>query len=371
MIGTPGFTDDVVVGAPLDGCAALTNAGAVAGNFVYVDRGTCTFDTKADFAEAAGATGIIVGNNAAGAPVAMSGSAGIPGLMITQAKGTAIKGATGVNATMRGIGTDPVDNSYRWLSGESDPAFGGAIRDMWSPTCYGDPGKVTDAEYHCGVDDSGGVHTNSGVVNHAFALLVDGGTYNTVTVPGIGLDKAANLFWRAQDVVPPPDLRLHGCWPTAWRPSCTDLTGQPINQMDVTPNAVPTPTASMISAPDCAAVTQAIAAVQLDTEPTQCVFQPLLQQGAPALTCGAGTTLKNVFTEDFEDGLAGWTAEAEIVYPGGGSTPWVADDDRAGRHTTVGRLAGWMTTWVTAPRQLVTSPRETPSSVLRSRCRPT
>ena len=45
-------------------------------------------------------------------------------------------------------------NSYRWLSGEySDPAFGGAIRDMWNPTCYGDPGKVTDAEYHCTTDD--------------------------------------------------------------------------------------------------------------------------------------------------------------------------------------------------------------------------
>ena len=31
--------------------------------------------------------------------------------------------------------------------GEKSTAFGGAIRDMWNPTCYGDPGKVTDAEY--------------------------------------------------------------------------------------------------------------------------------------------------------------------------------------------------------------------------------
>ena len=89
-------------------------------------------------------------------------------------------------------------DSYRWLSGEEDPAFGGAIRDMWNPTCYGDPGKVSDAEYYCDAADSGGVHTNSGVVNHAFALMVDGSTYNGVTVPAIGLDKAANLFWRTQ-----------------------------------------------------------------------------------------------------------------------------------------------------------------------------
>ena len=159
VIGQAGFTDDVVVGAPLNGCTPLTNEAAVDGNFVYVDRGTCSFDIKADNAEAAGATGIIVGQNTTGPPSGMAGSANIPGLMITQAKGAAIKGASGVNATMRSIGTDPVDNSYRWLSGESDPAFGGAIRDMWNPTCYGDPGKVSDAEYHCTTDDAGGVHT--------------------------------------------------------------------------------------------------------------------------------------------------------------------------------------------------------------------
>ena len=37
----------------------------------------------------------------------------------------------------------------------------------------------------------------------------------------------------------------------------------------------------MISAPDCAAVASAIAATELRTEPTQCNFQPLLQQGLP------------------------------------------------------------------------------------------
>ncbi|WP_278255514.1 M4 family metallopeptidase [Nocardioides convexus] len=69
---------------------------------------------------------------------------------------------------------------------------------MWNPNCYGDPAKVSDEEYFCDTDDSGGVHTNSGVVNHTYALLVDGGTFNGVTVPGIGLDKAANIFWHTQ-----------------------------------------------------------------------------------------------------------------------------------------------------------------------------
>ncbi len=332
VIGNPGITDDVVVGAPLDGCTALTNAAAVSGKFVYVDRGTCSFDTKADFAEAAGATGIIVGQNIAGPPSGMAGTANIPGLMITQAKGADIKAAAPgtVNATMHSIGTDPVDNSYRWLSGEADPAFGGAIRDMWNPNCYGDPAKVTDAQYHCSTDDSGGVHTNSGVVNHTFALMVDGGTYNSVTVPAIGLDKAANLFWQAQTAYLGP-ISDFVVLADSLESSCEDLEGEDINIMDVTPNAGPT-LAPDITPADCAAVTSAIAATELRTEPTQCNFQPLLTPGSPALTCGAGTTLKTVYTEDFEDGLAGWAAESEIVYTGGGSIPWVADSTAPGGH---------------------------------------
>ena len=41
--------------------------------------------------------------------------------------------------------------------------------------------------------DAGGVHSNSGVPNHGYALLVDGGTFNGQSVPGIGLDKAAAI----------------------------------------------------------------------------------------------------------------------------------------------------------------------------------
>ena len=139
-------------------------------------------------------------------------SANIPGLMITQAKGAEIKAAAPgtVNATMRAIGTDPVDNSYRWLSGEADPAFGGAIRDMWNPNCYGDPAKVTDAEYHCTVDDSGGVHTNSGVVNHTFALMVDGGDLQQRHRAGHRARQGGQPVLAGADRAPRPDLRLRG-----------------------------------------------------------------------------------------------------------------------------------------------------------------
>ena len=151
----------------------------------------------------------------------------IPSLLISLPNTNAIKGqlATGVNVTMRvrGGGSPPED-SYRWLSGEDDPAFGGAIRDMWNPQCFGDPGKVTDAEYHCDTSDRGGVHSNSGVPNHGFALLVDGGTYNGQTINAIGLTKASHLYWRAQSVYQTrtSDFDDHA---DALEASCTDLIG--------------------------------------------------------------------------------------------------------------------------------------------------
>ncbi|MEU4418828.1 M4 family metallopeptidase, partial [Nocardia salmonicida] len=83
------------------------------------------------------------------------------------------------------------------LMGEDSTAFGGAIRDMWTPTCHGDAGKVSDAEYYCAADDGGGVHSNSGVPNHGYALTVDGGTYNGKTITGLGLTKAAAIYYRA------------------------------------------------------------------------------------------------------------------------------------------------------------------------------
>ncbi len=46
-----------------DGCRAFTNAAAVSGKWAYVDRGTCAFADKVANAKAAGATGIVIGNN--------------------------------------------------------------------------------------------------------------------------------------------------------------------------------------------------------------------------------------------------------------------------------------------------------------------
>ena len=250
--------------------------------------------------------------------------------MITQEKGALIKAETDpIQATMQKANDDPTDNSYRWLSGETDPAFGGAIRDMWNPNCYGHPGKVSDAQYHCTPDDSGGVHRNSGVPNHAFALLVDGGTFNGVTVPSIGLDKAANLWWQTQQAYLTPSSDFVDM-ADGLGAACADLTDQDITKVSVVPEDVQP--ADPITAADCAAVEQAIAAVELRQEPVQCGFEPLLASGSPSL-CGAGFDTTTLYKEGFEDGLTGWEKDSEIVFPGGFSTPWRADSTPPGGRT--------------------------------------
>ncbi|GAA5134774.1 hypothetical protein GCM10023339_71770 [Alloalcanivorax gelatiniphagus] len=358
--GGPAFTTDpltpqVVVGLdaedpeagdlPTDGCSPFTNAAAIDGNWVFVDENLVTGCDASDLASyyegvaanavAAGAEGIIFGGDPEFAPWDMPGATfTIPALQVDGASGNRFRQA-GTTTVRIAASTTPDDDSYRWLSGESDPAFGGAIRDMWNPTCYGDPGKVSDEEYHCETSDSGGVHINSGVVNHAYALLVDGSTYNGVNVPAIGIDKAANVFWQAQVEYLTPSSDFADL-ADALAASCTDLVGQDINAVTLGSSptggsqAEPEP-ADDITAADCAAVTAATQAVELASEPVQCEFGPLLKKNTPAL-CGAGFTSKVTWSEDFEDGLAGWTQDEQVVYPGASGVDWEASTSAPGGH---------------------------------------
>lgn len=302
--------------ATTDGCSPFENAADLDGKFVFVDRGTCAFATKMANAEDAGAVGIIFGNNDAGL-VMVAGDSDLYGAMVTQEDATKIKANADnpMTITMADAEADPRDASFRWLSGEDDPAFGGAIRDMWSPTCYGDPGKVSDEEYHCGTDDNGGVHTNSGVVNHTYALLVDGGTSNGVTVPGIGLDKAAHIFWHTQTNYLTPISNFVDL-ADGLEASCADLTGnESLNTLaigtsesggaEVTPEAM-----DPITADDCAALTAATQATELRVDPEQCNFRMMFNRGE--VSCGGGLDSDTVWGETFENGMPeDWTQDVE------------------------------------------------------------
>ena len=109
-----GVTADVVLvndGAGTstsDACEQpFVNAADVAGKWALLDRGTCTFVVKAQAAQAAGAIGVIVCNNAAGLPPNPMGGSDptivIPVVGISQADANTIKAnlATGVNVTVK------------------------------------------------------------------------------------------------------------------------------------------------------------------------------------------------------------------------------------------------------------------------------
>jgi thermolysin len=104
-------------------------------------------------------------------------------------------------------------STWNWKIGED--AFtpgvpGDALRLMDNPHAIGDPDHYSLRLYPgaCvaigdgddpGYNDNCGVHTNSSISNHAFYLIAAGGTNRVsgITVPGIGPDNAARIWYRA------------------------------------------------------------------------------------------------------------------------------------------------------------------------------
>ena len=110
-------TGDVVlvndgVGTVTDGCTPITNN--VAGKLALIDRGSCTFKTKVNNAQAAGAIGVIIATNTAATPGTMGDDASITTVitigaqLIPQATGTTIKTAlVGGPVTARTVRATP------------------------------------------------------------------------------------------------------------------------------------------------------------------------------------------------------------------------------------------------------------------------
>jgi bacillolysin len=208
----------------------------------------------------------------------------------------------------------PFPAGQRWILGEDfgRPVQEVILRDMWDPERLNSPGKVTSEAYVCGASDGGGVHTNSGVSNHHYAMLVDGKTYNGVEVKGIGLTKAAHIYYRSMTnyqmvLTQFPDHAQ------ALNASCNDLIGKPINELSSEQVSD-----KRITADDCKQVDNANRAVQFTTPATQCAFKPLLKQGAPPV-CPGG---KVFYSETFEKGLGAWKLGGAGVGPDWPNLAW-------------------------------------------------
>ncbi|MDQ3258213.1 MAG: M4 family metallopeptidase, partial [Acidobacteriota bacterium] len=220
----------------------------------------------------------------------------------------------------------PSDGGVRWRVGEDVQGLNqppaGILRDMWTPPAFGNPDKLTSENYHCATSDGGGVHANSGVPNHAFAMLVDGKTFNGQTIAPIGLTRAAAIYWRAESVyqTPTTNFAVHD---QAIQTSCSDLIGVPLKNLS-TISATGTTSADVITLSTCQQVAKAMLAVEMSTPPTQCGFQPLLNPETPA-TCPDSAT---VFAENWEDGdTMGWTLTSTGVNTEWPGTNWAVRDN--------------------------------------------
>ncbi len=98
-------------------------------------------------------------------------------------------------------------NKQTWLIGEDIERRSGhqALRSMSDPKSEGQPDTYQGQNWYSGSGDNGGVHTNSGVLNHWFYLLTVGGSgtndnNDNYNVTGIGITKAAKIAFRAESV---------------------------------------------------------------------------------------------------------------------------------------------------------------------------
>ncbi|MFH1107596.1 MAG: M4 family metallopeptidase, partial [Planctomycetota bacterium] len=309
-----GTSANIVVADPVRGCIAdlpFTNAGDMAGKIVVMDRGTCFFTEKVKNAQDAGAVAAIVANNVPGGPAPMGGgdpSITIPSVGITQADGATIKTAaesSKVNVTLRTNSSLDV----RWLVGEDSTAFGGAIRDMWMPSCMGDPDRANHPFQICDPTDNGGVHSGSGIPNHAFAMLVDGKTFNGYTVSAIGPIKAGAVWYRAGTVYLTPASNFEDAY-VALDQAAADLIGANIVDPRDGFSTV------LFTAADAVEVDDALRAVEMNTEGLCGSWKNVLDS-APVAKCPARNV---IFADDFESGMNGWTVA--VSGPFGPPTPY-------------------------------------------------
>jgi Zn-dependent metalloprotease len=219
-------------------------------------------------------------------------------------------------------------SSARWRIGEQASAFGGAIRDMWDPKCNNDPGKISDPQYWCSANDAGGVHSNSGILNHAYALLVDGGIYNGQMIVGLGLTKTAHLFWHAQamHIANTTDFAAQA---DILEASLVELIG--IDLQKLTTSEVSGGLSGIkFTASDLQQLTKVISAVEMRLE-NGCGFAKLFSPTEPLCK---GAELENAFFfENFENGIGNWTVSNVGISPTWTPRNWTIDNSPPGGRT--------------------------------------
>ncbi len=90
---------------------------------------------------------------------------------------------------------------WDWKVGEDISVGGSGLRSMSNPGLYSNPDTYSGTYWYTGTGDNGGVHTNSGVGNYWYYLLVTGGSgvndiSNSYSVNGMGWNSASRIAFR-------------------------------------------------------------------------------------------------------------------------------------------------------------------------------
>jgi len=104
---------------PIDACDNLINTNEINGKIAVIERGNCTFVSKVQKAQNAGALAVIIINNVSGDPITMGGTSSsitIPSVMISLLEGlpliNALQNDTDINATLVNNGPFRIDGDY-------------------------------------------------------------------------------------------------------------------------------------------------------------------------------------------------------------------------------------------------------------------
>ncbi len=206
-----------------------------------------------------------------------------------------------------------------YMSGDNDWLIGGtgargAYRNLADPpdlVSQAAPAYIRKPDYfyhpdfYCATSDNGGVHWNANVPNKGIYLATAGGSFNGCQIVGIGHQKVEQILYRAVTQYYALTENFNGAYNGIVQ-ACEDLIGVGDLPADV----------GTISFDDCAQVTAALQAVEMDqpgrcADPTEALRQvPLCAQAAdqcpddPNKTepgqCGCGVA----DTDSDDDGIA-------------------------------------------------------------------
>lgn len=185
--------------------------------------------------------------------------------------------------------------------------------DIWTPATPGDALRYMDnpakdgsspdfyPNRYIGPNDFGGVHSNSGIANLSFYLLSAGGKHptakTTLTVPGIGIDKAGAIYLRALTTKFTPNTNMaqartlieqaaQELYPGTCAKTSASLAWATVG-VGTAPTDVVPPTVAIASPANGAAVAAGFQ-VQVNTTDDQCISKvELLVDGVVAQTLTA------------------------------------------------------------------------------------